>query len=91
MDNNLLNMLCFRICKICKIKPDRYLILLASSYVLIVFGTKTFTNSLELPLVSLLLWKVVDSMVKSEKVSKKILSYFSFFFFNLIITYNFEL
>lgn len=61
----------FRICKIRKIKPDKYLILLASSYVLIVFGTKTFTNSLELALVSLLLWKVIDSMTFSEKVKKK--------------------
>lgn len=58
----------FRICKILKVKPNRYLLLLSSSYVLIVFGTKTFTNSLELALVSLLLWQVVDSIKISEKV-----------------------
>lgn len=58
----------FRICKILKLKSNNYLLLLSSSYVIIVFGTKTFTNSLELTLVSLLLWKVVDSMIISEKV-----------------------
>lgn len=60
----------FRICKILKLKSNRYLLLLSSSYVIIVFGTKTFTNSIELTLVSLLLWKVVDSMIISEKVMK---------------------
>lgn len=60
----------FRICKILKLKPDRYLLLLSSSYVIIVFGTKTFTNSLELALVSLLLWKVVYSIIISDKVRK---------------------
>lgn len=58
----------FRICKILKLKSNRYLILLSSSYVIIVFGTKTLTNSLEMALVSLLLWKVIDSMTISEKV-----------------------
>jgi len=58
----------FRICKILKLKSNRYLLLLSSSYVIIVFGTKTLTNSLELALVSLLLWKVVDSMSVSDKV-----------------------
>ncbi|KAF0751739.1 GPI mannosyltransferase 4 [Aphis craccivora] len=58
----------YKICKILKLKPNRYLLLLSSSYVIIVFGTKTFTNSLELALVSLLLWRVVDSMAISEKV-----------------------
>ncbi|XP_050542046.1 GPI mannosyltransferase 4 isoform X2 [Daktulosphaira vitifoliae] len=57
-----------RICKICKLKPDKYLILLSSSYVLIVYGTRTFTNSIELALLSLLLWLVIDSMKISEKV-----------------------
>lgn len=58
----------YKICKILKLKSNRYLLLLSSSYVIIVFGTKTFTNSLELALVSLLLWKVVDSMTVSDKV-----------------------
>lgn len=75
----------FRICKILKIKPNRYLLLLSSSYVLIVFGTKTFTNSLELALVSLLLWQVVDSMKISVKVRKL---YFSFQCPILILMFN---
>ncbi|KAL5244017.1 hypothetical protein ACI65C_011427 [Semiaphis heraclei] len=57
-----------KICKILKLKSNRYLLLLSSSYVIIVFSTKTLTNSLELALVSLLLWKVVDSMSVSDKV-----------------------
>lgn len=35
---------------------------------MLVFGTKTFTNSFELALVSLLLWKVVESMIITKKV-----------------------
>jgi len=68
-------LLSFRICKLLKYKPNQYLLLLSSSYVIIVFGTKTFTNSIELALVSLLLWKVVDSMAISEKVNSYIISY----------------
>lgn len=63
-----MNYIFSRICKILKLKPNQYLILLSSSYVLIVFGTKTLTNSIELALVSLLLWQVVESMSMSEKV-----------------------
>lgn len=61
----------FRICKLLKLKYNKCLLLLSSSYVIIVFGTKTFTNSIELALVSLLLWKVVDSMIISQKVKRK--------------------
>lgn len=73
--HNMMDCSFSRICKILRIKPNRYLLLLSSSYVIIVFGTKTFTNSLELALVSLLLWRVVDSLSVSEKVSKLYFNY----------------
>ncbi|XP_050435605.1 GPI mannosyltransferase 4 [Adelges cooleyi] len=57
----------YKICKLCGVKPDRYLVLLSSSYVIIVYGTRAFTNSIELVLLSLLLWLVIDSMKTSEK------------------------
>lgn len=57
--------------KICSNNNEKYrsrLIILASSYVLLIYATRTFTNSMELVLFSILLYFVSESMTFSNIV-----------------------
>ncbi|KAL1123275.1 hypothetical protein AAG570_002361 [Ranatra chinensis] len=57
--------------KICRIYSQNYrsrLLTLASSYVLLVYGTRTFSNSIEMALCSLLIYLVAESMVRSDRI-----------------------
>lgn len=60
--------------KICVNNNEKYkarLLILASSYVMIVFGTRTFSNTFELILFALLLYYVADSMTFSNIIVKQ--------------------
>ncbi|KAK3925905.1 GPI mannosyltransferase 4 [Frankliniella fusca] len=58
----------YRICILYGQKYRTRLLILATSYVPIIFGTRTLTNSFEMVLMSLLLLLVADCMIKSDKV-----------------------
>lgn len=60
--------------KICVDNNERYnskLLILASSYVILIHGTRTFSNTLELILFALLLYYVAESLTFSNNVCKK--------------------
>lgn len=55
--------------KICRLYGQNFrsrLLTLASSYIILVYSTRTFSNSLEMILSSLLIWLVADCMLKSD-------------------------
>lgn len=58
----------YRICVLYGQKYRTRLLVLATSYVPVIFGTRTLTNSLEMTLMSVLLLLVADCMIKSDKV-----------------------
>lgn len=58
----------YQVCKSYGLKSDIRLLALASSFVVLVFGTRTFTNSIEMALCSLLLYIVSECMVHSNSV-----------------------
>lgn len=58
----------FRTCTAYGLHYDIRLLALASSFVVIVFGTRTFSNSIEMALCSLLLYIVADCMVHTNSV-----------------------
>lgn len=58
----------YRICLAYGLRYDIRLLALASSFVMIVFGTRTFSNTIEMSLCSLLLYIVSDCMVHSNTV-----------------------
>lgn len=58
----------YRTCKLYGLRYDIRLLALASSYVIIVFSTRTLSNSIEMALCSLLLYVVSDCMVHSNNV-----------------------
>lgn len=56
----------FSLYKICRNNNEKYkskLLILGSSYVLLVYGSRTFTNSIEMILFALLLYFVCDSLI----------------------------
>lgn len=60
--------------KICANNNEKYMskiLVLASSYVMIVYGTRTFSNTFELILFALLLYYVAESLTFSNTVIKK--------------------
>lgn len=57
-----------RICKCFGLRSDVRLLALGSSFVMITFGTRTFSNSIEMAMCSLLLYVVSDCMVHSNTV-----------------------
>ncbi|CAG9814967.1 unnamed protein product [Phaedon cochleariae] len=61
----------FSLFKICSNNNEKYksrLVILGSSYVMIVYGTRTFSNTIELVLFSLLLYFVCESLIFSNVV-----------------------
>lgn len=61
----------FKIASMCYARPWQCVEVFAGSYIMLVYATRTFSNSIELILFSLLLWRVCSSMVESLKVIKK--------------------
>lgn len=60
--------------KMCVNNNEKYMskiLVLASSYVMVIYGTRTFSNTLELILFSLLLYFVAESLTFSNTVNKK--------------------
>lgn len=58
----------YQICVSYGLRYDVRLLALASSFVMLVFGTRTFSNSIEMALCSMLLYIVADCMVHSNTV-----------------------
>ncbi|XP_071517348.1 GPI mannosyltransferase 4 [Panulirus ornatus] len=61
----------YRIAKMCYIRPWCCVEVFASSYIMLVYATRTFSNTIELILMAVLLWRVCESMVDSTKVIRK--------------------
>ena len=61
----------YRIAQLCYLRPWSCVEVFASSYIMLVYATRTFSNTLELILMSLLLWRVCESMVDSTKIIRK--------------------
>lgn len=58
----------YRICFSYGLRKEIRLIAMASSYVILVFGTRTFTNTFEMALSSILLFYVAECMIHSNTV-----------------------
>lgn len=58
----------FRICKSYGVNYEIRMLALASSFVMLVFGSRTFSNTIEMGLCSVLLYIVADTMVHSNTV-----------------------
>lgn len=58
----------FRICKSYGLSYDFRLLVLASSYVTLVYGSRTFSNTIEMALCSALLWVVAECMLMSHTI-----------------------
>lgn len=58
----------YRICKSYGVNYGMRMIALASSFVMLVFGSRTFSNTIEMGLCSVLLFLVTDTMVHSNTV-----------------------
>ncbi|XP_037032885.1 GPI mannosyltransferase 4 [Bradysia coprophila] len=58
----------YKICKSYGVKGEMRMIALASSFVMLVFGSRTFSNTIEMGLCSVLLYIVADTMVHSNTV-----------------------
>ncbi|XP_069977266.1 GPI mannosyltransferase 4 [Penaeus vannamei] len=61
----------YRIARMCYIRPWQCVEVFASSYIMLVYATRTFSNSLELILIAILYWRVCESMVESGKVMRQ--------------------
>ncbi|XP_076064428.1 GPI mannosyltransferase 4-like isoform X2 [Oratosquilla oratoria] len=61
----------YRIASMCYIYPWKCVEIFASSYIMLVYSTRTFSNTIELILQCVLLWRVCESMVDSSKVIRK--------------------
>lgn len=61
----------FKICQNNNEKFKNKLVILSSSYVLLIYGTRTFSNTFELILFALLLYYVSESLIYSNIVIKK--------------------
>lgn len=58
----------YRICKSYGLRHEIRLVTLASSYVILVFGSRTFSNTIEMCLVSALLYIVAECMINSNTI-----------------------
>ncbi|XP_059622659.1 GPI mannosyltransferase 4 [Phlebotomus argentipes] len=61
----------FRMCRVYGLRPEMRLLVLGSSYVMLVFGTRTFSNTVEMILTSFLLCVVAECMLLSNSVIKQ--------------------
>ncbi|XP_064077296.1 GPI mannosyltransferase 4-like [Macrobrachium nipponense] len=61
----------YRIACMCYLRPWSCVEIFASSYVMLVYGTRTFSNTIELILMAILLWRVCESLVDSTKIMRK--------------------
>uniref|UniRef100_A0A1B0GHJ2 Mannosyltransferase n=1 Tax=Lutzomyia longipalpis TaxID=7200 RepID=A0A1B0GHJ2_LUTLO len=61
----------FRICRVYGLRHEMRLLMLGSSYVMLVFGTRTFSNTVEMILVAILLCFVSECMLLSNTVIKQ--------------------
>ncbi|GAB0090040.1 Mannosyltransferase [Sergentomyia squamirostris] len=61
----------FRICRVSGLRHEIRLLVLGSSYVMLIFGTRTFSNSLEMILTSFLFCQVAECMLLSNTVIKQ--------------------
>ena len=61
----------YKIARMCYLRPWRCVEVFASSYVMLVYGTRTFSNTIELILMAVLLWRVCESLVDSTKIIRK--------------------
>lgn len=58
----------YKICKINNQKCIQKLLFLSSSYIIFIYGTRTFSNTIEMVLMSVLLYLVADSQMYSKNV-----------------------
>ncbi|XP_053964595.1 GPI mannosyltransferase 4 [Anastrepha ludens] len=61
----------YRICRLYSLHYEIRLLALSSSWVMLVFGTRTFSNTIELALCSLLLTLVAECMIKTNTIVYK--------------------
>lgn len=61
----------FRICRLFSLNYEIRLLTLGSSWVMLIFGTRTFSNTIELALCSLLLALVAECMIKTNTIIYK--------------------
>ncbi|EDW49180.1 GPI mannosyltransferase 4 isoform X2 [Drosophila sechellia] len=62
---------CFRICRLYGLRFEIRLLAMGSSWILLVFGTRTFSNSLEMAMCSWLLCLVSECMLRTNTVVYK--------------------
>lgn len=61
----------YKICEIYSLQYGIRLLTLSTSYVILIYGTHTFSNTLEMTICSLLLYLVSDCMIKSNTIIYK--------------------
>ncbi|KAF2352268.1 GPI mannosyltransferase [Trinorchestia longiramus] len=61
----------YKIARMCYVRPWQCMEVFASSYVMLVYATRTFSNTLELILMCIVLWRVSLSIVESTKVIRR--------------------
>ncbi|KAA0197291.1 hypothetical protein HAZT_HAZT002205 [Hyalella azteca] len=61
----------YRIARMCYVRPWQCMEVFASSYVMLVYGTRTLSNTFELILTCVVLWRVSVSIVESTKVIRR--------------------
>ncbi|XP_020717469.1 GPI mannosyltransferase 4 isoform X2 [Ceratitis capitata] len=61
----------YRICRLFSLNYEIRLLALSSSWVMLIFGTRTFSNTIELALCSLMLSLVAECMIKTNTVIYK--------------------
>ncbi|XP_011189983.2 GPI mannosyltransferase 4 [Zeugodacus cucurbitae] len=61
----------YRICRLFSLNYEIRLLALGSSWVMLIFGTRTFSNTIELALCSLLLALVAECMIKTNTIIYK--------------------
>lgn len=61
----------YKVCRLYSLRYEIRLLALGSSWVLLVFGTRTFSNSVEMALCSLLLYMVAECMITTNTVVYK--------------------
>ena len=61
----------YRTASLCYIRPWQCMEVFASSYVMLVYATRTFSNTLEMILMTVVLWRVSLSIVESSKIIRK--------------------
>ncbi|KAK3873066.1 hypothetical protein Pcinc_021900 [Petrolisthes cinctipes] len=61
----------YRAARLCYLRPWTCVEVFASSYVMLVYATRTLSNTVELVLMAVVIWRVCESMVDSTKVIRK--------------------